>query len=144
MGVPPINPAEFVTWLLVFIRMSMLVIMAPVFGRPSIVNQAKALLALGLTVVVALQVNFPAEALPMTWLGLTTLVAGEVFIGLLLAFLVRLVLESANIAGEYIGFQMGLSIVNVVDPQTGTQVSIISQFIYLVVTLLFLYANGHF
>lgn len=143
MGAPPINPAEFVTWLLVFVRMSMLAIMAPVFASPLIVTPAKVLLALGLTVLVALQLSFSAEALPMTWPDLTILVAGEVLAGLLLAFLVRVVLEAANIAGEYVGFQMGLSIVNVVDPQTGTQVSVISQFIYLTATLLFLQANGH-
>jgi flagellar biosynthetic protein FliR len=42
-----------------------------------------------------------------------------------------------------VGFQMGFAIINVLDPQTGAQVSIIDQIGYWVVLLIFLVLNGH-
>ena len=42
-----------------------------------------------------------------------------------------------------IGFQMGFAMINVMDPQTGTQVSIIDQIGYWVALLVFLSLNGH-
>ena len=36
-----------------------------------------------------------------------------------------------------------MTMVNVIDPQNGGQVSVVSTLVYLVFTLLFLYANGH-
>ncbi|NTW15965.1 MAG: flagellar biosynthetic protein FliR, partial [Syntrophaceae bacterium] len=54
-----------------------------------------------------------------------------------------LIFDGIQLAGQLIGFQMGFSIVNVIDPVNNEQVSIIAQFQYLIAMLVFLIMNGH-
>jgi flagellar biosynthetic protein FliR len=46
-------------------------------------------------------------------------------------------------AGELIGVDMGFGIVNIIDPMSGEQVSLIGQYKYILSLLLFLIINGH-
>jgi len=143
LGVPIINAAEFAAFVLVLLRLSMLAVLAPIFDNNIIPAQVKAALVLMLTFVVAPKVGYEAELMPMTWFGFAFLALGELLIGLSLSLMVRLVLESAHVAGEYISFQMGMSMLNAMDPQSGGQVALISLMVNLIMTLFFLYANGH-
>ena len=45
--------------------------------------------------------------------------------------------------GQMVGFQTGFAITNVIDPQSGVQVSILANTAYLVAIILFLLLNGH-
>ena len=143
MGVPVINAAEFAAFVLVFLRLSVLVVVAPVFDNTLIPAPLKAALVLMLTFVIAPRVGYSPALMPMTWFGFAFLALGELLIGLSLALLVRLVLEAAHVAGEYISFQMGMSMLNAMDPQSGGQLAVVSLLINLIMTLFFLYANGH-
>lgn len=143
MGAPVINAAEFAAFVLVLLRVSVVVVVAPILGSNTVLAQVKAALALVLTFAIAPTVEYTADLMPMTALGFVLLGLGELLLGFALAFMVRLVLEAANVAGEYMSVQMGLSMLNTMDPQSGGQVSQLSLFIYLTVSLIFLYANGH-
>jgi flagellar biosynthetic protein FliR len=143
LGAPIINAAEFAAFVLVFLRMSMMVVMAPVFDNAIVPAQVKAILVLMLTFVVAPRVGYEAYMMPMTWFGFAFLALGELIVGLSLCLMVRLVLEAAHVAGEYMSFQMGMSMLNAMDPQSGGQVAVISLMVNLIMTLFFLYANGH-
>jgi flagellar biosynthetic protein FliR len=143
LGAPVINAAEFAAFVLVLLRLSILVVVAPVFDNSLIPAPVKAALVLTLTFVIAPRVSYEAALMPMTWFGFAFLALGELLIGLALALMVRLVLEAAHVAGEYISFQMGMSMLNAMDPQSGGQVAVISLIVNLVMTLFFLYANGH-
>ncbi|HRF91638.1 MAG TPA: flagellar biosynthetic protein FliR, partial [Desulfobacter postgatei] len=48
-----------------------------------------------------------------------------------------------QMAGELIGFQVGFSMINVMDPQSGENVSIMDQIGYWVCLIIFLVLNGH-
>jgi flagellar biosynthetic protein FliR len=69
--------------------------------------------------------------------------AGEVLIGLLAGFAIRLIFEGVQLAGELAGYQMGLAIAEVIDPASEDQVAILAQFMSLLATLVFLVVNGH-
>lgn len=143
MGAPIINAAEFAAFVLVLLRTSMVIVMAPIFGNTTVIAQVKAALSLMLTFAIASQVEYTASMMPMTWFGFLFLGLGELLIGLALAFMVRLVLDAARVAGEYISFQMGLSMLNAMDPQSGGNSPLMALLINLLMTLIFLYANGH-
>ena len=55
----------------------------------------------------------------------------------------RLILAGIQMAGDMIGFQMGLSIANIIDPMTSEQVSIITELQYLIAMLVFLAVDAH-
>ena len=143
MGAPIINAAEFAAFVLVFLRLSVMVVVAPIFDNNVIPAPVKAALVLMLAFVIAPKVAYSPALMPMTWFGFAFLALGELMIGLSLSLMVRLVLDSAHVAGEYISFQMGMSMLNAMDPQSGGQQSVISLLVSLTMTLFFLYANGH-
>ena len=118
-------------------------VMAPIFRAPQIPAQIKAILTLMLAFVLAPQVEYTPSMMPMTWYGFVVIGTGELFIGFTLSFMVRLILDSAYVAGEYISFQMGLSMVNAMDPSGGGQTPILGLLISMLMSLIFLYANGH-
>lgn len=143
MGAPVINADEFAAFVLVLLRLSMVVAFAPVLGSSNVLTEAKVAIALTLAFVVAPTVGYQADLMPMSLLGIFWLGIGEALMGLAMAFMVKMVLETANLAGEYLSFQMSMTMANVMDPQTGAQVPVVSRLVNIVFTLLFLYANGH-
>jgi flagellar biosynthetic protein FliR len=68
---------------------------------------------------------------------------GEILIGVIIGFTARLLFAAVQLAGQMVGFQMGFGIVNVIDPQTSNQISIIAQFQNVIVLLLFVVLDVH-
>ncbi len=64
-------------------------------------------------------------------------------IGFLLGLSIRLIFAGIQLAGEFIGFQMGFGMAHVIDPQSGTDTTLIAQFHYLLGLLIFLSIDGH-
>ena len=67
----------------------------------------------------------------------------EATLGLALGFLVRIVVEAASLGASVVGFQMGFAVANVLDPLTGTQVSIIGTFQGLLAGMIFVASGLH-
>ncbi|MEW5723323.1 MAG: flagellar biosynthetic protein FliR, partial [Thermodesulfobacteriota bacterium] len=55
-----------------------------------------------------------------------------------------LILEGVQLAGQCLGYQMGFAVANVIDPQSGAQASVLSQFSYILALIVFLSVNGHY
>jgi flagellar biosynthetic protein FliR len=143
MNPPLINPAEILTFILVLIRVSMILFLAPIFGSPIVPAQVKIALALTTALLVVNLIDVDLSAYPVEAFSYVPIVLKELLIGLTIALMLRLVLEGVQFAGQFLGFQMGFAIVNVIDPQSGGQASVIAQFAYMLATLIFLLANGH-
>lgn len=143
MGAPVINAAEFAAFILVLLRISIFIALAPVFRAPQIPTTIKAILILMLAFVMAPHVEYDPSLMPMTWYGFVVIGFGELFIAFTLCFMVRLVIDSSYVAGEYISFMMGLSMVNAMDPGGGGQTPLLGMLLNMLFTLIFLYANGH-
>ena len=144
MTPPNLNPAEFAAFALILIRVSVLVFLAPIFGSEMVPVQLKAALALVFALILTPMVKVDPGLFPTSLLGFVPLILGELFIGLSISLILRLILEGVQLAGQYIGFQMGFAIVNVIDPQTGNQSSVLSQFAYILALIIFLAVNGHY
>ncbi|MDY6986482.1 MAG: flagellar biosynthetic protein FliR [Thermodesulfobacteriota bacterium] len=70
-------------------------------------------------------------------------VASEIGLGIVIGLSVRLLFAAIQLAGQLEGFQMGFALVNVMDPITSSQASIVSQFKNFVAMLIFLAINAH-
>lgn len=128
---------------LVFIRIGAILITAPLFGSRNVPLKLKA----GLSLVLAFAI-FPVVGFKEVYLAsvpsLVSAMVGEVFIGVIIGFTARLLFAAVQLAGELVGFQMGFGIVNVIDPQTSTQFSIIAQFQNIITLLIFLALDAHY
>jgi flagellar biosynthetic protein FliR len=127
---------------LVFIRVSAIVVMLPILGDRSTPARIKAGLSLLIALLVVPFVERPSGVSEDIF-SLVLKMGGELFIGVILGFAGRMLFEGIQMAGQLVGFQMGFSIVNIIDPVTSKQVSIIAEFQYLLAGLLFLAVDGH-
>ena len=128
---------------LISIRVGIILYVFPFFSAKVIPQLSK----VGLTFIIALilypVVAIPPVEFPATIPGVFLLVMAELIAGAILGFMVQLFFEGVRIMGQLVGFQTGFSIANVIDPQNGIQVSILSNMAYLMVVVLFLLLNGH-
>ena len=138
-----IDPVQFRIFLLVLIRVSILLFMFPIFSS----NVFPATLKMGFALVVSLLfysvVTVDLARFPMSIPATGLLIAAEAMIGLILGLCLNIFFASVQLAGQIIGFQMGFAMINVVDPQTGANVSIMDQLGYWVCVVIFLLLNGH-
>ena len=137
------SPEQFKIFFLVLIRISVVFYLFPVFSGNMLPGLAKVGLALILSFIFFPIVNVDPEWFPGNLVDFMVLVVSELMIGLILGLTVRMFFAGVQLAGQMVGFQMGFAIINVMDPQTGSQVSIIDQIGYWVVLLIFLSLNGH-
>lgn len=115
---------------------------APIFSNRGVSVRVR--LAIGLGIGIALlpvMPPMPAVA-PGSGIGLMIMVQ-QMFIGVAIGFMMRLVFAAVDMAGSLIGMQMGLSFALFFDPDSGGQTAVMSDFLSLVATLLFLALNGH-
>jgi flagellar biosynthetic protein FliR len=144
MTIPVITPELASAFIMVLIRVSAMIMMVPALGEATIPASVKWGLSLLITLVLfpAVKSSIP----PLLVLGgveMVLAIAGEMLIGILIGFAARLVFAGIQLAGELMGFQMGFSVASVIDPTSNMQVSIITEFQYLVSLLLFMTINAH-
>jgi flagellar biosynthetic protein FliR len=141
-----ITQAQLAAWLSPifwpFLRVLAVFTTAPVFSSRQIPIRAK--VALAFLVALASQASLP----DMPVVGFTdtqalALVVQQVGVGLAIGFAVRVVFTAVELAGEVVGFQMGLNFAAFFDPSIGGQSSAVARFFGQMTSLLFLALNGH-
>jgi len=115
---------------------------APIFSSRGVAVRVR--LAIGMGVGIALLPVMPPMPVvtPDSAIGLM-IFAQQIFIGIAIGFMMRIVFAAVDMAGALIGMQMGLSFAIFFDPDAGGQTAVLSDFLGLLTTLLFLAANGH-
>ncbi len=132
---------EFQAFLVLISRIGGLVAALPVLSGRAVPMQVKVMLVLALGVLLAPLVRLPI--LPYDPLTLAAGLVSEMVIGLTIGLAVRLFFSALEMAGELIGVQMGFGVVQLFDPTTANQTSIIGQYFTLLASLVFLSLNGH-
>jgi flagellar biosynthetic protein FliR len=136
-----LTAGQFETFVLVLVRVSVILYMIPIFSSAQ-VNQ---LVRFGLGLAVAFVVYHVVPPIaPLDGLGpLTAAVMAQAFIGFVFGFVAYLVFVGIQFAGEVMDLQVGFSIVNVINPLTSQNVSVIGEFQLALGSLLYLISNAH-
>jgi flagellar biosynthesis protein FliR len=117
---------------LVVVRVSGLMVFAPVFSSEAIPVRVKAVFVLAVSFLVApIVAVFPHAR---TEIGLVP-VLGELSVGLIFGLTLSLVFESLSFAGQVMGFQFSFSLVNLLDPNAPVQTPLMGQLFSLLGTL---------
>lgn len=125
-----------------FIRVLAVFTSAPVFS--SRVFPVRARVALAFLVALASQASLPeAPIIGFNDPRAVGVLVQQVGVGLSIGFAVRLVFASMELAGELVGFQMGLNFASFFDPSMNTQSSAVARFFSQITSLLFVVMNGH-
>lgn len=122
------------------IRISALLLVVPVLSLQAVNLRLRVLFALVLTLTVYPLMQWPAID-PLSADGLFELV-NQVLIGALMGLILQFVTATILVAGQAMSNSIGLAMANMIDPNLGN-VSVLSQFLVVVSTLLFLGLGGH-
>lgn len=141
-----ITSTQLSEWLALFLwplgRIMGLMIAAPVLGNMRFPLRARVGLALMITAVISPALP-PLPSIAPDSPASLGLFAQQLLIGLTMGFAMRLVFTAVEVAGDYIGLQMGLGFALFFDPQQSSQMPVIGQFLGLMAMLLFLVLDGH-
>jgi len=137
------DPGHVLGFFIIFVRILGLMMIAPVLGDGNIPTQVK----VGFAFVMSL-IFYPVLASPTLGVNpepmqVVLLVIREMAVGLVMGFTARLLFTALALAGEVIGFQMGVGIANIFDPSSETQVALIGQLHVIFAMLLFVVMDGH-
>lgn len=124
------------------VRVGGFVAAAPVFSNRAVPIRVRVLLGVALTLAVLPAVGRVPAIDPLSVAGIIV-TAQQVIIGVSLGFIVNLSFEAVVVAGESVSLTMGLGFATMVDPASGQSTPVISQFLVLLVVLLFLSVGGH-
>lgn len=125
-----------------FCRVAGFFMVEPFFSSRSLSRRLRLALALPFTFLIAPLLPAMPVAPVISFEGL--LVIGyQLLIGMAMGFVVRLVVNSVELAGVLMSMQMGLGFATFFDPQLGAQVPAVSRFLSAFVFLLFLSFDGH-
>lgn len=129
---------------LVFVRVAAIVASIPVFGGQNIPVLLKGGLILAVSVLVFPQLTPNPHDVLQDGVAFAVGVAGEVMLGVAIGLVVQMIFAGVQLAGQLAGYQMGLAIANVLDPDSSDQIPLISQVYQVFAVLIFVTVNAHY
>ena len=131
---------RFYTFLWPMLRISALMITAPIFSLSAFNTRLRILVALVLAWLVYPLYTWPVID-PTSAQGLVE-VFNQIMIGATMGLILQIVVAAVVVAGQSIAAAMGLSMANMIDPNMGN-VPVISQLLIVMSTLIFVGFGGH-
>lgn len=124
------------------LRVSGLLLVAPVLGANVVPARVRIVLALALAVMVSPLAPAPPGLDPLSAPGVLAM-ATQVAIGAAIGFAVQIAFDALVMAGQLVAMTMGLGFATLVDPARGGATPVLSQFLLILGILLFLSVDGH-
>ena len=136
-----LSGAQFETFLLVFLRVTSMLYVFPIFSAPQIPTLVR--LGFGTIISFLLYRIVPPVHLSNGIYDLVIAGASQVVLGMIVGFIAALVFTGIQFAGELIDLQIGFAIANVINPQTQQNITIVGEFQLAIATLVFLATDSH-
>ena len=129
-----------ITGLIPFLRISALLLAAPLVSLRVVSVRIRIALALLLTIFIYPMLDLPAIDATSAY-GIRLITQG-LFIGILFAIVLQVVNAAMVLAGQSMSMSMGLGMAQTIDPNAG-QVPVLASFLVVLSTLIFLSVGGH-
>ncbi len=132
MDISNITFHQFIVFFIGFVRVGTIIASVPVFGYSSIPIPIKVGLAFFVSWVLFPMIEAGQFSIPIDLLPFVLMILKEVVVGLIIGLATNFLFVGVQMSGELVGLDMGFGMVNILDPQTGEQVSIVGQFQYII------------
>jgi flagellar biosynthetic protein FliR len=133
---------EVSAYLLPFLRIGGMIMVAPVFGARMVSMRVRVALCAALAYITVPLLPAPPSLEPLG-VAVMLVAAQEVLVGVAMGFTVQMIFDALVIGGQTMAMSMGLGFAMMVDPQRGVSVPVLSQFLVIMGILVFLALNGH-
>lgn len=141
-----ITSTQIDAWIAAFIfplaRILAFIATAPLWSSAGIPRRTRLILAIAIATSLAPGLPSMPAVQPASLSGLWILLQ-QILIGIGMGFAAKIVFTAFDLAGEFIGSQMGLGFATFYDPLNSAQTPVVAEFIGLLALLLFLSLNGH-
>lgn len=130
-------------YLMIIVRMSAFVVVAPFFNMSSVPRKVKA----GFAVFLGLMMANMLDYTPLTYtgtIGFMALIIKEAVVGLLIGYAASICTYIVNFSGELIDMEIGLSMVNQFDPVSRVQTTITGNLYSYLIMFLLMATNMHY
>ena len=134
--------SELIKWMLVFLRVSALFAVFPLFSLPNIPVALRVALGALLTLLIC-PLTPPLAATPTHFLDLVLLMAREIGCGLLLGFVSRIFFHLLEFAGSIIGMELGLNLASTLNPFSAARSDATGMILFYLGSIIFLSLNLH-
>jgi flagellar biosynthetic protein FliR len=141
---------ELLSFFMVLIRVSTMLMLVPIFGDKTVPATVKVFLSLTFSAVLfpILKANgmihvMDAQIWSQTSGKLLLTLISEMMIGIGVGFASQLVFQSIHVAGDFIAQLMGFSMASTYDPHMETQTMVMGQFLSALAMMTFLALDGH-
>ncbi|MGE5495269.1 MAG: flagellar biosynthetic protein FliR [Burkholderiales bacterium] len=130
-------------FILMFLRVTALIVSSPIFGRRAIPNILKIGLCLFITYIVF--ASYSPKTAPEYGgvFEFAVLCIKELLFGLVVGYVTTLFFSLVNTSGEVMDMQMGFGMVNVFDVQSNISVPVTGNLFSIVMLITFFGVNGH-
>ncbi len=128
---------------LVFLRVSGIFVLSPVFGRRNIPNMLKVALCMSISYIFVGVFQPVVGSTPHAVPEYALLCVKELLIGLSMGYMAIIFFNVANTAGQIIDVHIGFGLAQLYDPENFQSVPVMSSLLNLALLLYFFGANGH-
>jgi flagellar biosynthetic protein FliR len=135
--------AQIEMLLQIMLRVAAIALSVPFLDNRAIPRLFKVGLVLAVSLLIYPQVADSIRPLGGGIAGLGVGALRELLLGIAVGLTVRSVFAGILMAGQLAGFQMGLSIANVLDPQSSMQVPVLGQLLNLMAMVIFVLLDAH-
>lgn len=135
---------HLVPFALVTARLGGLFMFAPLLSGPAVPVKVRAMLAVmvSLAVYPGLMAGGVARAEPLSLFGVAPVLAAEALIGAAIGLLASIPLVAVQTGGHVMGYQMGLGIASVYNPEMDTQSDAVGELVFYLAVAAFLSMGG--
>jgi flagellar biosynthetic protein FliR len=133
---------QLILLIIIFVRVFTVFSFAPVFNDESIPVQIRLAIAIFFSFTLFPLLKDQMPHINLNFLSFVLLVVIEVVVGAMIGFMINLIFLGMQIAGELMGFDLGLNVATVYNPETGNN-PVLGQFLYYISIFIFLLINGH-
>jgi flagellar biosynthetic protein FliR len=133
---------NFQIFLLIFVRMVGVFVVAPFFSSGAVPFRIRMVLAVYITACIFPVVAASFDPLPENMFEYAFLIGSEAVIGILIGFLLSIIFAAFQLAARFFSFQMALGIAEVIDPLSEVGITLVGQLWTLMGIMIFIAING--
>lgn len=113
---------------------------APVFDHRVINMKTRIGLSAFLAMLIGMNIEQPPEISDAQAIAV---LLQQIAVGLALGFSIKIVFAAFEMAGDFVGYQMGFAFAQFIDPNRGTSSPLLGGFLSILASLIFLSIDGH-
>ena len=129
-------------FMVVFVRVLGFMIVLPVMSGQNIPMQVRLILSLSLAFLVFMANSVVLPPYGLNVISFAMLLMQEFLVGLVLGLVVMMIFSMFHFVGQLVDYQMGFSMVNVMDPFSNQQTPITGNLYYMIISLFFVTQGG--